>query len=308
MAIALLAPGIVRLVLVVLLAYIVPAVCVIFCSPGLALAPRRIIDLRLVHLTEVAKVKHTILLLRLVLLLVVALLVPIVLLLAIRRLLRLLLLIAGVPALSIVLLRLLVVAVVAVPALLSIVLLWLLVLVVVPSLSVALWLLLVPVILILSIGVCLLLVAAVRPWLRALSIRLLIPTIVIALVIEALVIEALVIEALVIEALIIEALIIEAFIISFVLVEAIALVVAKAFIGIIASVTESLVARVPVSERPEALGLISVSIVGVLGCTTVASTAKASADSVLREGAFEVSSTESSKTTHLLIHAAHARA
>ena len=303
MAIALLAPGIVRLVLVVLLAYIVPAVCVIFCSPGLALAPRRIIDLRLVHLTEVAKVKHTILLLRLVLLLVVALLVPIVLLLAIRRLLRLLLLIAGVPALSIVLLRLLVVAVVAVPALLSIVLLWLLVLVVVPSLSVALWLLLVPVILILSIGVCLLLVAAVRPWLRALSIRLLIPTIVIALVIEALVIEALVIEAL-----IIEALIIEAFIISFVLVEAIALVVAKAFIGIIASVTESLVARVPVSERPEALGLISVSIVGVLGCTTVASTAKASADSVLREGAFEVSSTESSKTTHLLIHAAHARA
>ena len=298
MAIALLAPGIVRLVLVVLLAYIVPAVCVIFCSPGLALAPRRIIDLRLVHLTEVAKVKHTILLLRLVLLLVVALLVPIVLLLAIRRLLRLLLLIAGVPALSIVLLRLLVVAVVAVPALLSIVLLWLLVLVVVPSLSVALWLLLVPVILILSIGVCLLLVAAVRPWLRALSIRLLIPTIVIALVIEALVIEALIIEAL----------IIEAFIISFVLVEAIALVVAKAFIGIIASVTESLVARVPVSERPEALGLISVSIVGVLGCTTVASTAKASADSVLREGAFEVSSTESSKTTHLLIHAAHARA
>ena len=97
-------------------------------------------------------------------------------------------------------------------------------------------------------------------------------------------------------------------IISFVLVEAIALVVAKAFIGIKASVAESLVARVPVSERPEALGLISVSIVGVLGCTTVASTAKASADSVLREGTFEVSSTESSKTTHLLIHAAHARA
>ena len=77
MAIALLAPGIVRLVLVVLLAYIVPAACVIFCSPGLALAPRRIIDLRLVHLTEVAKVKHTILLLRLVLLLAIAL-VPIV--------------------------------------------------------------------------------------------------------------------------------------------------------------------------------------------------------------------------------------
>ena len=57
--------------------------------------------------------------------------------------------------------------------------------------------------------------------------------------------------------------IIEALIISFVLVEAIALVVAKAFIVIIASVAESLVARVPVSERPEALGLISVSIVGV---------------------------------------------
>ena len=77
MAIALLAPGIVRLVLAVLLAYTVPAVCVIFCSPGLALAPRRIIDLRLLHLTEVAKVKHIILLLRLVLLLAIAL-VPIV--------------------------------------------------------------------------------------------------------------------------------------------------------------------------------------------------------------------------------------
>ena len=77
MAIAFLAPGVVRLVLAVLLAYIVPAACVIFCSPGLALAPRRIIHLRLFHLTEVAKVKHTILLLRLVLLLAIAL-VPIV--------------------------------------------------------------------------------------------------------------------------------------------------------------------------------------------------------------------------------------
>lgn len=76
-AIALLAPRIVRLVLFVLLADIVPAVCVIFCSPGLAFAPGRIIDLRLVHLTEVAKVKHIILLLRLVLLLAIAL-VPIV--------------------------------------------------------------------------------------------------------------------------------------------------------------------------------------------------------------------------------------
>ena len=78
MAIALLAPGIVRLVLAVLLAHTVPAVCVIFRSPGLALAPRRIIDLRLFHLTEVAKVKHTILLLRLVLLLAIALVLIVV--------------------------------------------------------------------------------------------------------------------------------------------------------------------------------------------------------------------------------------
>ena len=76
-AIAFLAPRVMRLVIVVLLADVVPIACIIFCSPGLALAPGRIIDLRLVHLTEAAKVKHIIGLLWLGLHLAIAL-VPIV--------------------------------------------------------------------------------------------------------------------------------------------------------------------------------------------------------------------------------------
>ena len=78
MAIALLAPVVIG---IVLLADIVPFASILFCRKGLALAPRRIIDLRLVNFTKFAKIPLIILLLRLLHLVVP--LIPIV----VRRLL-----------------------------------------------------------------------------------------------------------------------------------------------------------------------------------------------------------------------------
>ena len=69
-------------------------------------------------------------------------------------------------------------------------------------------------------------------------------------------------EALLIEALIVKARVIEAAK-SFVLVETMALVVAIVLIVVVASVAESLADRVLVSEGPETLGLVGISIVGV---------------------------------------------